>query len=87
VTLKVTKVSSKVADLSVTGTAPATVAAERELQLRPHRAQHRPKGATGVVLTDTLPSGNHVSSAPAGCTFVGGTVTCALGTIAPGTRR
>jgi uncharacterized repeat protein (TIGR01451 family) len=77
-------VSSKVADLSITGTAPETVAPGSgfSYDFTVHNAG--PKGATGVVLSDTLPSGITFSSAPPGCTFLGGTVTCALGTIAPG---
>ena len=41
--------------------------------------------ATGVVATDTLPAGMSFVSGP-GCTAVGQTVTCAIGTLAPGAQ-
>ena len=41
--------------------------------------------ATGVVATDTLPAGMSFVSGP-GCTVVGQTVTCAIGTLAPGAQ-
>ena len=43
-----------------------------------------PQDATDATLTDTLPSDVSFVSASAGCTESGGTVTCALGTIALG---
>ena len=43
-----------------------------------------PSAAAGVVLTDELPSGTEVASAP-GCTTTGRTVTCPVGTVAAGT--
>ena len=40
--------------------------------------------ATGVAVTDTLPDGLTLVSAPPACTASGQTVTCAAGTLAPG---
>ncbi len=43
-----------------------------------------PSPATGVFLTDTLPSGVTFVAATPGCTFSSGTLTCALGTLNAG---
>ena len=43
-----------------------------------------PSDATGVILTDTLPQGVSFVSAPAGCTELGGIVSCDLGTLLTG---
>ncbi|MCA1696027.1 MAG: right-handed parallel beta-helix repeat-containing protein, partial [Actinobacteria bacterium] len=44
-----------------------------------------PETVTGATLTATLPAGVSFASASPGCTESAGTVTCALGTIQPGT--
>ena len=43
-----------------------------------------PSEATGVTLTDTLPAGVSFVSASASCNEAGGTVACAIGTLATG---
>jgi uncharacterized repeat protein (TIGR01451 family) len=43
--------------------------------------------AAAVTLTDTLPAGSSFVWAPAGCSPGAGTVTCNLGTLAPGASR
>ncbi len=45
-----------------------------------------PSTDTGIVLTDTLPAGVTFVSGP-GCSESGGTVTCAIGTLAPTANR
>ncbi len=44
-----------------------------------------PSAATGVVLTDTLPAGVTLASAPAGCSQSAGVVTCSIGALSGGT--
>jgi len=43
--------------------------------------------ATGVVVRDVLPAGLTVESLSSGCAIVGRTVTCTVGTLAPGASR
>ncbi len=43
-----------------------------------------PATATGVSVTDTLPAGTTFVSGSGGCSASGGIVTCAVGTLAPG---
>lgn len=74
------------ADLSVTKTAsPNPVPAGTTLTYTIGYANAGPSDATGVVITDTLPTGaTFLSAQPGSCTLAGGTVTCALGTVAAG---
>ena len=70
-------------DLEVTeADSPDPVAAENKLTYTLTVTNNGPGNATGVPLTDTLPSGVTFSSASAGCTESGGTVTCSIGTMA-----
>jgi uncharacterized repeat protein (TIGR01451 family) len=50
-------------------------------------ANRGPVGATGVVVTETLPGGTTFVSASAGCDRVGGNVVCLLGDLAPDEQR
>ena len=43
--------------------------------------------ATNVVVTDTLPAGLEAVELPAGCAAAGQDVSCALGTLAPGSEQ
>jgi uncharacterized repeat protein (TIGR01451 family)/fimbrial isopeptide formation D2 family protein len=43
-----------------------------------------PTTATGVTVTDTLPAGTTFVGGSSGCSASGGVVTCAVGTLAPG---
>jgi uncharacterized repeat protein (TIGR01451 family) len=45
-----------------------------------------PADATGVVLTQTVPAGLAFVSAPSGCAFSAGVVTCAVGALSRGAR-
>jgi uncharacterized repeat protein (TIGR01451 family) len=45
-----------------------------------------PTTATGVTIKDTVPAGSTFVSAP-GCTLAAGTVTCVVGTLAPGASQ
>jgi len=47
---------------------------------------HGPSTAGGVSATGTLPAGVAVVSVPPACTVAGATVTCAVGTLAPGAQ-
>ena len=70
-------------DLKVTkADSPDPVAAESNLTYTVTVTNNGPVNATGVTLTDTLPSGVTFSSVSTGCTQSGGTVTCSIGTMA-----
>lgn len=79
-----TVVVGPVADLGVVKDGPATVAAGGQLTWNVTVTNHGGDAATGVVLTDTLPSGVTFAGASEGCTQAGGTVTCAIGALAVG---
>ncbi len=49
-------------------------------------ANNGPSAATGVVLTDTLPAGVTLASAPAGCVPLANVLTCAIGAVTGGSR-
>jgi len=77
------------ADVSVVKTGPASVVAGDTAQWTLVVANAGPSNATGVRVTDSLPTGVtfvSASSVPAGttCTETGGTVTCPVGTLPPG---
>lgn len=73
------------ADLGVTETAPAAVAAGGEVDYTLEAINNGPSDATGMTLTDTLPAGVEFVSADAGCAEAAGVVTCAMGALANGT--
>src|SRR5262249_4337505 len=79
-----TTVTAAGADLSITKTAPATVPTGQALTytLSVHNAG--PSDATGVAVTDTLPTGVTFASGSAGCVNNSGTVTCKIGNLANG---
>lgn len=72
------------ADLGLTKTGPATVAAGADIPYVLTASNAGPDPATGVTITDTLPAGTTLKSADAGCTAVGQTVTCVVGGLASG---
>lgn len=73
------------ADLALTMTdAPDPVAARGTVTYTLTVANQGPGQAPGAAVTDTLPAGVTFSGASAGCSQAGGTVTCGLGSIAPG---
>src|SRR5262249_6639067 len=72
------------ADLSITKTAPATVAAGQQFTYTLAVHNGGPNDATGVAVTDTLPAGVTFVSASTGCTNASGTVTCTVGNLANG---
>src|SRR5262249_12668154 len=79
-----TTVTAAGADLSITKTAPATVPTGQALTytLSVHNAG--PSDATGVAVTDTMPTGVTFASGSAGCVNNSGTVTCTIGNLANG---
>jgi uncharacterized repeat protein (TIGR01451 family) len=76
---------SATADLSVTKTDdPDPVTAGSNLTYTVTVTNNGPDAATGVTLTDTLPTGVTFVSATSPCTQVSGVVTCDLGSLASG---
>jgi uncharacterized repeat protein (TIGR01451 family) len=76
--------SCQAADLEVTKTdVPDPVTAGEDLTYTLEVTNHGPATATDVVLTDTLPAGVDLVTAP-DCTESGGVVTCELGDLLPG---
>lgn len=74
-------------DLSITKDAPATALTGNQLTYSLAVTNGGPNDATGVTVTDTLPTGTtfaSVSSSQGSCTHAAGTVTCNLGAIANG---
>ena len=71
------------ADLSVTLSAPATVNQGEEIVYAATVQNAGPDGASGVVLTDPMPTGLSFdsSNSTSGCSLVGSTVTCQLPSI------
>src|SRR5262249_29834858 len=72
------------ADLSITKTAPATVGAGQQFTYTLSVHNGGPSDATGVSVTDPLPTGVTFVSASTGCTNASGTVTCTVGALANG---
>jgi len=80
VTTVVGPVVTPTADLSVTGRAPGSAIAGRAITYSLRVANAGPFGATGVVLTDTLPAGVTFVTATGGVRPVNGVLTFPLGT-------
>ncbi len=72
------------AELTLTKTAPATVAAGGDVTWTLSVANAGPDDAHAVTITDTLPAGVTFSSADSPCTHAAGVVTCPVGTLAVG---
>src|SRR5262249_12591335 len=79
-----TQVQALSADLSITKTGPATVGAGQSFTYTLAVQNGGPSDATGVAVTDTLPTGVGFVSASSGCTNASGTVTCTVGALASG---
>src|SRR5262249_50930017 len=79
-----TQVQALSADLSITKTGPATVGAGQSFTYTLAVQNGGPSDATGVAVTDTLPTGVTFVSASTGCTNGSGTVTCTVGALASG---
>jgi uncharacterized repeat protein (TIGR01451 family) len=76
------------ADLAVTKTTtPDPAQAGSSLIYTVRITNTGPSNAAGVRITDTLPAGVNFNTASAGCSQVGGVVTCALGAVAAGSSR
>ncbi|MDQ2629658.1 MAG: DUF11 domain-containing protein, partial [Actinomycetota bacterium] len=73
-----------VADLAIEKTGPATVAADGQLTWTLKATNNGENDATGVTITDPLPTGVVYSSADAGCSLAGATVTCLVGELKVG---
>ncbi len=79
-------VDRPIADLSLAKTdSPDPVLAGGNVTYTLAAKNHGPASATGVTITDTLPASVTFVSASTGCTNSGGTVTCAVGSLASGT--
>lgn len=72
------------ADVQITKTGPATANQGDTITYTLTAQNNGPSTATTVTITDPLPSQVSFSSASAGCTPSGTTVTCAAGTLASG---
>jgi uncharacterized repeat protein (TIGR01451 family) len=72
------------ADLAVVKTGPALVTEGHDLTYHLEATNNGPANATGVVVTDTLPTNSTFVSASAGCTEAAGVVTCTVGNLASG---
>jgi uncharacterized repeat protein (TIGR01451 family) len=75
------------ADMSITKTAPTTVNTSSPMVYTIVATNNGPSPATGVTVTDTLPSGVtfvSATSSQGSCTNSAGTVTCTVGNLASG---
>jgi uncharacterized repeat protein (TIGR01451 family) len=72
------------ADLAVVKTGPALVTEGHDLTYHLAATNNGPAAATGVVVSDTLPTNSTFVSASAGCTEAAGVVTCTVGNLASG---
>src|SRR5262249_50588048 len=72
------------ADLSITKSAPASVTTGQQFTYTLSVHNGGPSDATGVSVTDTLPTAVTFGSASTGCTNASGTVTCTVGSLANG---
>src|SRR5262249_6737189 len=72
------------ADLSITKSAPASVTTGQQFTYTLSAHNGGPSDATGVAVTDTLPTGVTFVSASTGCANASGTVTCTVGSLANG---
>jgi uncharacterized repeat protein (TIGR01451 family) len=72
------------ADLAVVKTGPALVTEGQNLTYHLAASNNGPANATGVVITDTLPSNSTFVSASPGCTEAAGIVTCTVGNLLSG---
>jgi uncharacterized repeat protein (TIGR01451 family) len=72
------------ADLAIVKTGPSLVTEGDTLTYHLDATNNGPANATGVVVTDTLPSNSSFVSASAGCTEAAGVVTCAIGSLTSG---
>jgi uncharacterized repeat protein (TIGR01451 family) len=71
-------------DLSITKAPPTAITAGENATWQLGVTNSGPSTATGVEITDTLPTGlTFVSATPDICTAAGQTVTCTVGTLAP----
>jgi uncharacterized repeat protein (TIGR01451 family) len=84
VTQMTTVTPAAMADLSVSGSAPASVTVGQQVTYTLHVHDSGPSGATGVTLRDTLPSPVRFISATGGVTPAGGVLTFHLGNLANG---
>lgn len=71
------------ADVAITKTAPASALAGATFTYTLEAGNAGPMAASSVVITDPLPAGLTLISAP-GCTSGGGVVTCTVGSLAAG---
>ena len=72
------------ADLAVVKTGPALVTEGHDFTYHLTATNNGPANATGVVVTDTLPTNSTFVSASAGCAEAAGVVTCTVGNLASG---
>jgi uncharacterized repeat protein (TIGR01451 family) len=75
------------ADLAIVKTGPASVATGDAAAYLLTVTNHGPDPAADATVTDVIPAGLAVASAPVGCTLAGRTLTCDLGTLAVDATR
>jgi len=73
------------ADLALTKSAsPGTIVFGQPVTYTLTTRNNGPSQAVGATITDPLPAGLTFASSPSGCTVAASTVTCPVGTLAPG---
>ena len=78
-----TTTAQRVADLSITKSAPTTATAGTDIPYTLTVTNVGPSTSSGGTVADVLPAQVSFVSASAGCTNTAGTVTCTSGTLAP----
>src|SRR5204863_208921 len=78
-----TTTAQRVADLSITKSAPATATSGTNITYHLVVTNNGPSISSGGTVTDVLPAQSLLDAAPACCTTTAGTVTCNFGTLVP----
>src|SRR5205823_2370018 len=82
-----TTTAQRVADLAIAKSAPATASAGTDITYSLTVTNIGPSTSSGGTVTDVLPAQVSFVSASAGSTNAAGTVTCNVGTLAPGATQ
>jgi len=86
-TTQVTCAQGTGADVSVLKTGPTSIVRGQNITYQLVVSNAGPASASGVTLSDIVPTGLTLITAGSGCTLTNGTINCALGTIATGQSR
>lgn len=74
-------------DVAITKTGPATATRGQQITYTLTAANRGGTTSRGTLVSDVFPRELAVTRVPAGCTLAGRTLTCPLGSLAPGTAR